>query len=253
MSKNTVHTSNQPIVILGALDQEINAFHQELEGSQKHFWNGYEIWQGRLQGRDVVVTKSGVGKVFASMICQMLIDRYNPQALIFTGLAGGLSPKLEIGDIVVSRDCVQHDFTAAPLFPRYEIPSYDMKTTHRDFYADKHLKQLALGYIPQQGKIVEGRILTGDQFLTGSELEEYQHLTRELTGDAVDMESAAVAQVCTINQIPFVIIRTISDKANGQAARSFENFLPEATHNSVEVVKRIVANLRQTTQYHPRR
>lgn len=232
---------NQPTIILAAFNQEVGEYESHLKDYKKIQWHDYEFWEGNLFGTSVVVSKSGVGKVHAALVTQRLIDVYQPKQLIFTGLAGSLNEKLEIGDIVVSRDLIQHDFIAHPQFPRYTIPRYNRVDTFHIFSADQKLVAKALKYQPTSHKVAEGRILTGDQFLTRTELNAYKHLTEELHGDVVEMEGAAVAQVCTINRLPFVVIRTISDKANEHAHIDFAAFLPKAASNSLGIVKAILA------------
>ena len=227
---------NDLIVLIGALDAEINEYVKHLRNTVVHHWKEFTFYEGVLEGKSVVICKSGVGKVFAAVVTQKLIDVYQPSCVLFTGVAGGLSSKLQVGDIVVAKDCIQHDLNACGLgFPRGAVPY----TNYRFFTTNERLKKLALT-APSQHAIHEGRILTGDHFITKSELIEFQYLTDELQGDAVEMEGAAVGQVCTINEIPFLIIRTISDKANEEAAVSFNAFLPVVANNSFEVVGHIL-------------
>lgn len=231
------------IAILGAFDQEIDEYKKHLTAYEETRWHDYIFWTGNLFGIRSVITKSGVGKVNASLLTQKLIDTFDPQYLIFTGLAGALKPGLEIGDVVVSRDLVQHDFTAQPLFPRYAIPCSNGQDTFTFFESDRFLRERALRYSPKNHKVTEGRILTGDQFLTRTNETAHIHLTADLDGDAVEMEGAAFAQVCVINKKPFIVIRTISDKADEKASVNFSSFLPIAALNSLGVVKNILESL----------
>lgn len=240
MSVMDIGNMQNPIAILGAFDQELNLYKDHMQGLDEVRWHDYEFWTGNLFGQAVIITKTGVGKVHAALITQKIIDAYDPKYLIFTGLAGALNPKLEIGDIVVSTDLIQYDFIAHPQFPRYTIPRPNRKDTLSIFEATPELQQAALRYSPKSHQVVAGRILTGDQFLTRDQKNDHQYLTKELSGDAVEMEGAAVAQVCVLNHKQFVVIRTISDRADSQAHLDFDSFLPQAAHNSVGVVKTIL-------------
>ena len=188
-------------------------------------------------GKKVVVVKCGVGKVFAALTTQKLIDFYTPEFLVFTGVAGALNPDYEIGDIVLAEDCVQHDLDATGIgIPRGTIPY----TNHRFFSSDENLINKA-AKTPTAHTIHIGRILTGDQFLTDSSSLEY--LTSEFQGDAVEMEGASVGFTCTLNHIPFLLIRTISDKADHSATADFTGFVKEVSKNSLGVLKHLLISL----------
>ena len=174
------------------------------------------------------------------MVCQILIDVYHIDSVLFTGVAGALNKTLDIGDVVVSTDSVHHDFDASPLgFKRGQI-SY---TEYRFFQAEKKLLDLALtAKIPNQ-KIISGRVLTGDQFFTHRDKQTHTYLVEELMGDCIEMEGAAVAQVCHINSIPFLIIRTVSDKADGTAVEDYNTFKEKIAVNSFTVCEEILKKL----------
>lgn len=228
------------IGIIGAMDEEIKMYKEHLTDKKEIKYKTLTFYTGKLQGKEVVVVKSGVGKVFAAMICQYLIDRFNVNLVLFTGVGGSLNPTLEIGDVVVSVDSVHHDFDAMALgFSRGNI-SY---TKYRFFKADTRLVELALKAKVGKHKVIAGRILTGDQFLTHKEKQEHKYLTKELKGDCVEMEGAAVAQVCVINEIPHLIVRTMSDKADGTAVEDYNRFFPVVAHNSFKIVEWVVGSL----------
>jgi adenosylhomocysteine nucleosidase/adenosylhomocysteine/aminodeoxyfutalosine nucleosidase len=233
-----------PIAIIGALDEEIQAYLEVMQEQTFVQWNAIRFYQGQLFGQEVVVVKSGVGKVFAAMVTQKLIDTYQPKAILFTGVAGGLNPNYAVGDIVVAHDCIQHDLNTTALgIPRGHVPY----TSYRFFETDTQLKTLALA-AKSEHTIHCGRIVTGDQFLTHKEMQQYDYLTTELAGDAVEMEGAAVGFVCTVNEVPFLIIRTISDKADAEASTSYVEFLPLVAHNSVEMVAQIFSQYSITSK-----
>ncbi len=232
--------NSKRIGVIGAMDAEIAMYKEHLTERKEVTYKTLVFYTGKLQGKEVVVVKSGVGKVFAAMICQYLIDRFNVALVLFTGVGGSLNPKLDIGDVVISVDSVHHDFDAIALgFPRGNI-SY---TNYRFFKADAGLAGLALKANLGKHKVIAGRILTGDQFLTHKEKQEHRYLTEELKGDCIEMEGAAVAQVCVINDIPHLIVRTVSDKADGTAVEDYNAFFPVVAHNSFKIVDFVIEHV----------
>lgn len=226
--------STSRIAIMGALDEEVQELLNHLSDRTEKKWKGITFHEGILFGKEVVIVKCGVGKIFAALTTQKLIEFYEPEALIFTGVAGALNPNYEIGDIVLANDCVQHDLDATGIgIPRGKVPF----TEFHFFECSKELIQKAQS-TPTHHTIHTGRILTGDQFLTTSS--ELEYLTSELYGDAVEMEGAAVGFVCTFNDVPFLIIRTISDKADHSATIDFTEFVEEVSKNSLELIKHLL-------------
>lgn len=224
---------DRPVLILGAMDGEIKAFldHFQILGKQK--WNGFIFYPGKLENKNIVIAKTGVGKVLSAMVTQKLIDLFNPSAIICTGVAGSLNKKFKLGDIIVAADSVQHDFDATHFnLKRGEIPY----TSYRFFKSDENLFQIALSYRSSKNKVYPGRVLTGDQFITDSDSDERIKLNNELQGDCVEMEGASVALVSTVNNLPHLIIRTISDNADGENKLNFREFLKIASENSLNIV-----------------
>lgn len=236
------------------MNEEIAAFTAALTGATSEMWGPFTAHRGTLAGRAVIVTKSGVGKALAAAHTQHLVDSNRPTAIVFTGLAGALNPAYRIGDIVVARDCLQHDLDATALgFARGAIPF----TPWRIFACDEALVYAACvaaeavvgenaasaGEAGDQAApaVHTGRILTGDRFITDAAAPELSYLRDELAGDAVEMEGAAVALVATLNDIPCVVIRTVSDRADGTAPGDFTAFLARASEMSRAVVERMCA------------
>ncbi len=232
--------TKQPIGIIGAMDEEISMYLKNLQDKKEKKWNIFTFYEGTMQGKNVVIVKSGVGKVFAAMVCQKLIDEYKVSSVIFTGVGGSLNNSLDIGDVVVSTDSCHHDFDAQPLgFKRGQI-SY---TDYRFFIAEKKLVELALSAKLEGHKIIAGRILTGDQFMTHKDKQDKKYLFDELHGDCIEMEGAAVAQVCTMNNIPHIIIRSVSDKADGSAVADYDQFRFIVGENSFRIVNLMMINI----------
>ena len=186
---------------------------------------------GLIHKKQVILALAGVGKVAASSTATMLIERYKVQRIIFTGVAGAVSEAVNVGDVVVGAEYLQHDMDASPLFPRYEIPYTGISRYAGD--ADliaMILEALHADLIPCSGsksfKIHQGLILSGDRFVSSAA--EVQTLRQELP-DAlcVEMEGAAVAQVCHNYHIPFAAVRSISDKADDSAHVDFPKFVSE--------------------------
>ncbi len=224
--------------ILGAMDAEISQFLEHAETLERTEWRGFVFHRLRLRGREVILVKCGVGKVFSALVSQHLIDAYLPSALLFTGVAGALNPAYAIGDVVVSRDCLQHDVDGRALgFARGNLLYTDMKI----FAAESSLLASALSARADGHKIHAGRILTGDQFMTRDEINQHRYLREEMQGDAVEMEGGAMAQVCAVNGLPFLVIRTISDRADGDAVHDFNRFLPVVARNSLAIVDHILS------------
>lgn len=230
----------KPVAVIGSMDAEIDHYLKNSEHVKEIPWNKFIFHESTLFGKKMIIVKSGVGKVFAAMVCERLIDEFDPQAVIFTGVAGALNKKLNIGDVVLSDSCIQHDLDAQALgFMRGAIPY----TEHRIFKADQNLLSLASQTKLKGKKILAGRILTGDQFITKKEMLDHKYLIDELKGDAIEMEGGSIAQVCTLNNIPFLVVRTVSDKADGTAVEDFNKFLPVVARNSFKVVASILRKL----------
>lgn len=223
--------------VIGAMDEEIRLLLERMERSGSSNAAGTVYHEGKIGDRRIVLCKSGVGKVNAAVCTQVLIDRFGVDAVIFTGVAGALDPSLNIGDIVISRDCMQHDMDASPLgYERGVIPYQDVSV----FPADRVLAEAALTASRRLfgSRVMEGRILSGDQFIANRETVRLLH--EQFGGTCVEMEGAAVAQVCHLNGIPFVIIRSMSDQADGSAPGNFEQFTRLASERSFKIVEAVL-------------
>jgi adenosylhomocysteine nucleosidase len=231
-------SEQQKILILTAMQQEYEAVVSNMSTHHQYEEYGISIVEGYLFEKHCIVAISGVGKVASAFTAQYLLNLYQPKFVIFTGVAGALNPEYQIGDIVIARDTVQHDMDGRGLgFPRGEVPY----SGQRFFNSDKQLLDIAEK--TQCAHIVHiGRVLTGDQFITNKEQTIYSYMLEELQGDAVDMEGASVAYVCKKHDTPFILVRTISDKANSEAPENFEAFLPEVAGNSLAVIQQILYN-----------
>ena len=210
------------ILLLGALECEITRIPPLLSGSERHDWRGFEVYRGMLEGRSVAVARIGAGKALAAAVTQRLVQEYRPRAVLLTGIAGALVADLAVGDLVLGRDCVQHDLDASRFgFVRGEIPY----SRFRVLPCDSALLECAATAAPLRGRARVGRILSGDRFLDREEKRRLAVCGRELSGTVVDMESAGVALVCALNAIPLLIVRTVSDTLEGAAPKRFRRLL----------------------------
>ncbi len=225
--------------ILGAMPEEVSKIVEHMNVLKEHKWNNFTIYEGTFEQVNVIVAKSGVGKVMASLFTQYIIDKFPINRIIFTGLAGALAENLNIGDIIVAKDLVQHDMDVTNLgFQIGQIPYTDIRFVK----TDNDLFETAIKYKGNSHQVVCGRILTGDTFVTHEQQLLLKSRFQELKGDAVEMEGAAVALVAQINNVPCIVIRTISDKADGSALMNFNEFLPIASENSYKIVSHILTS-----------
>lgn len=222
------------IGIIGAMDEEIELLLQAAQPVEQVDVAGLRYYKGSLHGKHIVICKSGVGKVNAAVTTQVLIDRFHVSKVIFTGVAGAVHPELNIGDIVISTSCMHHDMDVTALgFAPGIIPFQETS----QFMADTGLIELAERACEQlvPGRYRKGVVLSGDQFV--ADRDKVRQLHETFAGSAcTEMEGAAVAQACFINEIPFVVIRSMSDKADGSAHVNFAEFTVEASHRSHQIV-----------------
>ncbi|WP_455139718.1 5'-methylthioadenosine/adenosylhomocysteine nucleosidase [Thermophilibacter sp.] len=229
--------------IIGAMDVEVELLRERLFDREDTSALGMDFSAGRLGEKDAVVVKCGVGKVNAAVCAQALIGRFGCTHLINTGVAGSLDPeRLDIGDLVVATDCVQHDFSVAPLgYAPGVIPGRD----RAEFVADARLREAALAAaaaVAPEVRAVPGRVASGDQFV--SREEERRRIVDTFGALCCEMEGAAIAQAATLNGAPFVVVRAISDKPGieGQAV-TYAQFEEAAAHRCAKIVAHMVAAL----------
>lgn len=208
--------------IIAAMDEEIDSIKELMNNISEEKIYNLKLIHGTMKDKEIILVKCGVGKVNAARTTQILSDNFNIDYVINVGTAGGLNPKIEIGDIVIGREILQHDFdiTAGGHPKGYisEIGTY--------LYSDKDLIKKAekdMKKIKEPFHIILGRIATGDIFVQDINVKE--KIEKEFKADCCEMEGAAIAQVCTLNKIPFIIIRAISDKPNGNNSVDFEKYL----------------------------
>ncbi|WP_304943433.1 5'-methylthioadenosine/adenosylhomocysteine nucleosidase [Vallitalea guaymasensis] len=224
--------------IIGAMEEEVAALQEKMVIDQVEHCASLEFYIGKIFDKDVVVVRCGIGKVNAAVCTQIMIDKFNVDMIINTGVAGAVSNELNIADIVISSDALQHDMDATGFgYKLGEIPRMDVSC----FKADEKLIELASkaskNKITDHNVFVE-RIVSGDQFV--SDMEVKKRLLDNFGGFCTEMEGASIAHVCHLNNVPFVVIRSISDKADNSAETNFAEFTMIAADNSTKIIEGMI-------------
>ncbi len=229
------------IGIIGAMEQEVSILKQAIENGETVNKAGCTFFSGKLNGVDVVLLQSGIGKVAAAVGTTVLLNEYQPDIVINTGSAGGFDSTLNLGDVVISTEVRHHDADVTAF--GYEMGQ--MAQQPAAFLADEKLIDVAEKTLAQmEGKhAVRGLICTGDAFVCTAERQAFirQHFPSVI---AVEMEASAIAQTCHQFKVPFVVVRAISDVADKESPMSFEEFLPLAAQSSSEMVIKMVELLK---------
>jgi adenosylhomocysteine nucleosidase len=231
---------NIRIGIIGAMDEEVELLKDSLQNREDHLIAGYQLFTGTLHGKDVVLLKSGIGKVNAAIGTTLLLQSFKPDCVINTGSAGGFDPSLNVGDIVISEEVRHHDVDVTIFNYEYgQVPGQPAA-----FLPDRFLADLAERCISRMEGMhtTRGLICTGDQFMNDPQRVERK---RGLfpTMKAVEMEAAAIAQTCFQFGVPFIIIRALSDIAGKESNLSFDQFLVTAAKHSAEMIIAMIDEL----------
>jgi adenosylhomocysteine nucleosidase len=238
--------------IMGAMDMELELIQNTMVVDHIDTIAGRFFTVGTLEGVPCICVKAGIGKVNAALTASILISHYDIDAVIFTGVAGGINPDLSIGGIVISERVIHHDYgeVTPDAFMPWDTVGYLADSTlialtsraaARVRY--KPVPEEIAGIPDRLPSIIVGTVVTGDQFIASEE--KRQWLEAVFKADCVEMEGAAVAQVCVINKVPFVIIRSLSDLANETADVDFTAFARYASENSAAIVREILKILNQ--------
>ena len=217
------------------MHEELAAVLALMPDEHKTMVGGREFWLGHLHGQDVVAVLSRIGKVAAATTATALIERFNVREIIFTGVAGGMGPGVNVGDVVVADSFLQHDLDASPIFPKYEVPLYGASRFVTDVALTQQLAQAAAVALPAV-PVHRGLVISGDRFVsTTAEARVLQAALPDAL--AVEMEGAAIAQVCYDYGVPFAAVRTVSDRADDAAHGDFTKFVQEvASAHSAAIV-----------------
>lgn len=227
------------IGIIGAMQSEVEALKKEMSISEELVKAGMSFYRGKIWGKEVVVVVSGVGKVNSAICTQIMIDSFDVDVVINVGVAGGVAQDISPGDVVIASSLIQHDVDVTMFGKRLgQIPNIDVF----DFKSDRNLVEKAKkSNLSENIKIVEGVIVTGDQFVNSPEKAKF--LVDTFNASATEMEGASIAHTAYVNKKPFIVIRSISDNASTGATVEFENFVEIAVDNSLKILKTMLDNM----------
>jgi adenosylhomocysteine nucleosidase len=228
------------IAIIGAMEEEVTLLRDNIKEQTQETVAGCEFTFGKMRGADVILLRSGIGKVNAAMSTTILLEKYKPDCIINTGSAGGYNPALNVGDAVISTEVRHHDVDVTAFGYEYgQVPQLPAA-----FLADEKLIALAVAVADEMNEfqVEKGLIVTGDSFMEDPARVEFVR-TKFDNLQAVEMEAAAIAQVAYRFEVPFVIIRSLSDIAGKESEVSFDQFIEKAAHNSATLVMKMVASL----------
>ena len=229
------------IGIIGAMEVEVAILKEKMEDVRIIKKASMDFYEGILAGKKVVVVRSGIGKVNAGICAQILADVFSVDAIINTGIAGSLNKNINIGDIVLSTDVVQHDMDATGFgYRKGQIPQMPVFF----FNADDNLRRLSAEVCKEVNpdiQVFEGRIASGDQFVCDQDVK--NRIVSEFSAYATEMEGAAIGQAAYLNEIPFLVVRAISDKADGSAQMDYSEFEKAAVDHSVRLTLNMLARI----------
>ena len=229
------------IGIIGAMEVEVAILKEKMEDVRIIKKASMDFYEGILAGKKVVVVRAGIGKVNAGICAQILADVFSVDAIINTGIAGSLNKNINIGDIVLSTDVVQHDMDATGFgYRKGQIPQMPVFF----FNADDNLRRLAAEVCKEVNpdiQVFEGRIASGDQFVCDQDVK--NRIVSEFSAFATEMEGAAIGQAAYLNEIPFLVVRAISDKADGSAQMDYSEFEKAAVDHSVRLTLNMLARI----------
>ncbi len=229
------------IGIIGAMEVEVTSLIEKLENKTNKTVGKTTYYSGTLNNKDVVICKCGIGKVNSAIATQIMISEFKVDSVINTGVAGALSNDLDICDLVISSDLFQHDFDTSFVGDKKGVVcGFDVET----FPADNSLisaLEKACDNILKDNKHFTGRIATGDQFIGSRDVK--NTIRDDFDAMCVEMEGGSIAQTCYVNNIPFVVLRSISDKADDSAELSYMTFVEKAAVVSSNIVVEFLKNI----------
>ena len=221
------------IGIIGAMDEEVARLKEQMQNVRITTKAMMDFYQCMLEGKQVVVVRSGIGKSNAAVCTQILVDDFQVSAVINTGIAGSLRNWIDIGDIVVSTDALHHDMDATKFgYPLGQVPRMDVLS----FKADEKMAKLAKEVCEEVNPEIHvylGRVVSGDQFVADDAVK--SRILDNFGGYCTEMEGASIAHTAYLNKIPFVILRAISDKADNSASMDYPTFEKQAIEHSVRL------------------
>ena len=226
------------IGIIGAMEEEVAALKEAMDIHETVEQASMVFCKGVLCGKEVVIVRSGIGKVNAGICAQILVDRFKAEMLINTGIAGSLDAKIDIGDMVISTDALHHDMDATEFgYPVGQVPRMEVMS----FPADEELVKKAVQASEKANPDIHtftGRVASGDKFIASREVKD--KIVENFHPLCVEMEGAGIAHAAHLNKVSYVIIRAISDKADNSASVDYPTFERQAIAHSVRLVKELL-------------
>jgi len=226
------------IGIIGAMQVEVEGFIKKMTDTSRDVYSGIIFVRGKLNGVDAVVAKCGMGKVNGAICAQTMILMYSPKMIINTGVAGAISNSLHIGDIVIGRSAVQHDYDLTPIGHE---KGYIEELDKILFVCEPQIVECLEKVAKKHGRCSVGVIATGDQFVDRIDIK--NEISGKFNALAVEMEGASIAHVCTLNDTAFGMLRTISDSADHDSHFEFFKFVEETAKTSIEIVSEFVVTI----------
>lgn len=227
--------------IIGAMDEEVSKLKEHMTDVSVTTKASMDFYAGKLNGKEVVIVRSGIGKVNAAVCSQILADDYHVDKLINTGIAGSLKAEINIGDVVLSKDVMHHDMDATSFgYPLGQIPRMEVLSFEADAALIDLAKKCCQKVNPEIGTFV-GRVVSGDQFISSKEKKNW--ISENFEGYCTEMEGAAIAQTAYLNNIPFLIVRAISDKADDSAEMDYPTFEAQAIDRSVKLMMEMTSSM----------
>jgi len=226
------------LAIIGAMEEEIIPLLSKFTNIKEIKYASNTYYEAKYNDIDVVIAYSKIGKVFSTLTASTMIEKFNCDTLLFSGVAGGINPKLKIGDLIVANKLCQHDLDITAFgHPHGYVPGGEVYIK-----TDENLKNIALEVAKENNiKIIEGTIATGDQFVANEESKEF--IKNTFNADALEMEGASVAVVCSALEVPCLILRAISDTADMDAGFNFDEFLDTSAKSSAEFLIKVIDKL----------
>jgi len=226
------------LAIMGAMEEEIKPLLEYFTNIKKIQYASNTYYKAKYNDIDVVIAYSKIGKVFSTLTASTMIEKFNCNMLLFSGVAGGINPKLKIGDLIVANTLCQHDLDITAFgHPHGYVPGGEVYIK-----TDENLKNIAIEVAKQNNiKIIEGTIATGDQFIANEKTKEF--IKDTFNADALEMEGASVAVVCDALNVPCLILRAISDTANMDAGFNFDEFLDTSAKKSAQFLVKVINKL----------
>ncbi|HFU77432.1 MAG TPA: 5'-methylthioadenosine/adenosylhomocysteine nucleosidase [Epsilonproteobacteria bacterium] len=232
------------IAIMGAMPEEIEPLIDKLDNVETMLYGANTYYEGSYKGQEVVIAYSKIGKVFATLTATMLIEKFGCDMLLFSGVAGAISDKLKIGDLIIADGLCQHDLDITAFgHPFGYVPEGEVCIP-----SDVNLRKIAKDVAKEKGLVLkEGIIATGDQFVANAERKDW--IGNTFNADALEMEGASVAVVCSSLDVPFFILRAISDSADMDASFNFDEFLESSAKISADFILSMVEAINKVGKF----